>query len=105
MIREVFQGCTVLVIAHRITTVLNCDRILVMNKGEVRAESLGQWEDGCSGHPRRPSDPSRLSSVVSFPSSPFSLSQVVEFDRPEILQQKPESMFASLLATANFSMS
>uniref|UniRef100_A0A8D2DC37 ATP binding cassette subfamily C member 11 n=1 Tax=Sciurus vulgaris TaxID=55149 RepID=A0A8D2DC37_SCIVU len=63
-IREAFQGCTVLVIAHRVTTVLNCDRILVMDNGKA-----------------------------------------VEFDRPEVLQKQPGSLFAALLTTAHSSLS
>jgi ATP-binding cassette subfamily C (CFTR/MRP) protein 1 len=35
MLRTSFVGCTVFVIAHRIDTVLGCDRVLVMDKGSV----------------------------------------------------------------------
>ncbi|XP_078139026.1 ATP-binding cassette sub-family C member 11-like [Centroberyx gerrardi] len=59
-IRESFQRCTVLTIAHRINTVLQADRILVLDNGEV-----------------------------------------VELDRPEVLQQRAGSLFSSLLAAAN----
>ncbi|XP_026888570.2 multidrug resistance-associated protein 5 isoform X1 [Electrophorus electricus] len=34
-IRNSFQDCTTLTIAHRLHTVLNCDRIMVLNQGQV----------------------------------------------------------------------
>ena len=38
-ISEVFSECTMLVIAHRLNTVLNCHRILVLDAGQVMSSS------------------------------------------------------------------
>uniref|UniRef100_A0A3Q3MIA8 ABC transporter domain-containing protein n=1 Tax=Labrus bergylta TaxID=56723 RepID=A0A3Q3MIA8_9LABR len=59
-ISEAFRCCTVLTFTHRINTVLQADRILVLDHGEV-----------------------------------------VEFDHPDVLRQKPESLFSHLLSAAN----
>ncbi|KAK0153646.1 Multidrug resistance-associated protein 9 [Merluccius polli] len=59
-ITEAFQSCTTLTIAHRINTVLQSDRILVMDDG-----------------------------------------QVVEFDHPDALIKKTDSLFSALLKAAN----
>ncbi|EGR28734.1 hypothetical protein IMG5_169310 [Ichthyophthirius multifiliis] len=36
VIQKVFKDCTVLTIAHRVNTIINCNRILFLNKGQVQ---------------------------------------------------------------------
>ncbi|XP_076446983.1 multidrug resistance-associated protein 1-like [Babylonia areolata] len=58
-VRQAFTHCTVLTIAHRLHTVLHCDRILVLDAGEVQ-----------------------------------------EFDTPQNLLAKPDSIFAAMVKDA-----
>ncbi|RAL50240.1 hypothetical protein DM860_007914 [Cuscuta australis] len=38
-IREEFKSCTMLIIAHRLNTIIDCDRILLLHSGQVGRES------------------------------------------------------------------
>ena len=46
-IRESFSECTMLTIAHRLNTILDSDRVLVMDDGKVRSKvkylRVGTW--------------------------------------------------------------
>lgn len=35
VIEEIFLDCTILTVAHRLHSVIDCDKVLVMNKGEM----------------------------------------------------------------------
>ena len=34
-IREEFKSCTMLIIAHRLNTIIDCDRIILLDAGQV----------------------------------------------------------------------
>lgn len=80
-LKDAFRGCTVLAIAHRLNTVLNCDLVLVLDSGKVCRG--GTQAAQCLGH-------STISILPDF--------QVIEFDKPEVLAENPDSAFAMLLA-------
>lgn len=35
-IREEFKSCTMIIIAHRLNTIIDCDRVLILSGGKVR---------------------------------------------------------------------
>lgn len=39
-IREAFSDCTLLTIAHRLNTILDADRVILMDDGKVCCQSL-----------------------------------------------------------------
>ena len=46
ILKEHFRGCTVVVIAHRLETVITCDNIIVMSSGNViEEETHWSWSD------------------------------------------------------------
>lgn len=45
-IREEFKSCTMLIIAHRLNTIIDCDRVLLLSSGQVLILRVG-WFCRC----------------------------------------------------------
>lgn len=43
-IREEFKSCTMLIIAHRLNTIIDCDKVLVLDSGKVGTLHLLSFE-------------------------------------------------------------
>ena len=81
-LREAFKDCTILTIAHRLNTVMQCDRILVLQDGKVWSAYIQKLNVLKSMH-------------FMF------LLQVVEFDKPGLLLANSRSTFSAMMAAAD----
>jgi ABC-type transport system involved in cytochrome bd biosynthesis fused ATPase/permease subunit len=68
-IQECFEGATILTIAHRLNTIIDADRVLVMDRGRLVADGA-------------PADAALRAALVAVFGHAFTVEQVVAAGRP-----------------------